>query len=127
MVAFNIVAGPPAVIAPLKTGPFQPWLFPAYELAAYCPLAPFIGLTVLAYAILLGPSPGGADRPGGGPLAVLNEDPGPPNIAPFMACMTPETFWDPGDAIPCPDRTPRGFLEKLKRIPPLMLLWSGCP
>jgi hypothetical protein len=32
---FNIVAGPPAVIAPAKTGPFQPLVFPAKEAAAY--------------------------------------------------------------------------------------------
>jgi len=32
---FKIVAGPPAVIAPAKTGPFQPLVFPAKEAAAY--------------------------------------------------------------------------------------------
>ena len=122
---FNIAAGPPAVIVPLYTGPFHPLLFPGNEFAVYCVAVPFIGLIAPAYPILFGASPGGAARPGGGPLAVLNDAPGPPIIVPFIPCI--DTFDGPGEVIPCPDRTPRGFLEKLSLMPPLMLLCRGCP
>jgi hypothetical protein len=67
-------------------------------------------------------NPGGADNPGGGPVAV--EKPGGaatllPNpergVVGVMAdCGPMLELW--------PLRTPRGFLEKLSRMPPLMLL-----
>ncbi len=89
---FNIDTGPPAAMAPAKACPFQPLVFPANEAAGYCPADPVIGLMAPVYPILFEPSPGGAARPGGGPLAVLNVEEAPPSIAPFMPCMTPGTF-----------------------------------
>lgn len=66
--------------------------------------------------------PGGTDNPGGGPVAV--EKPGGPaallpkperGVDGAMAdCGPIAEFW--------PLRTPKGFLEKLKRMPPLTLL-----
>ncbi len=77
---------------------------------------------------VLVPRPGGDASPGGGPLAVakgwLEEVPIPPkpSIGPCGDIGAAGTI-PPG----CPVRTPRGFFEKLRRIPPLTLLWSGCP
>jgi hypothetical protein len=65
------------------------------------------------------PRPGGAASPGGGPLAVVN---------PFWGLRVRlDMAWVMVDAAGvgvCPDRTPSGFLEKLKRMPPLTLLCS---
>ena len=119
---FSIDGGPPAAMAPAKTGPFHPLLLPANEAAVYWPAAPAMGFIPPPYGILLGPRPGGADKPGGGPLAVLNAVPGPPIIDPLIPWMRPGGFCGPGEVMPCPERTPRGFLEKLSRMPPLMLL-----
>src|SRR3954465_14320014 len=68
------------------------------------------------------PSPGGAVNPGGGPLAVVNPfvEPG---CMPLRLPIEPAALW-PDDG---PERTPRGFLEKLRRMPPLTLLCNGCP
>ena len=68
------------------------------------------------YDILDDASPGGAESPGGGPLLEPKE---PPIGAQFNPCIPGS---GPGEDIPCPERTPSGFLEKLSRIPPLMLL-----
>ena len=81
-----IMAGPPAVMAPANTGPFQPLAF-AKDAALYWVPAVFIGTIGLEYPILEDPSPGGADSPGGGPLAVLKF--GPPSMAPFIPCIPP--------------------------------------
>lgn len=69
--------------------------------------------------------PGGAVSPGGGPLAVENGW----IPKPFAPGMGPDGDKGVGGPIPpgCPLRTPSGFLEKLKRMPPFTLLCSGCP
>lgn len=109
------VLGPPDAMGPLKV--FQGLLKPV----------PLLGNPAGLYdwplkepVKRLCARPGGAARPGGGPLAVVK----PLGLAaPIMVDMELGDTWE---AV-CPERTPRGFLEKLKRMPPLTLLWSGCP
>jgi len=68
----------------------------------------------------------GLESPGGGPVAVVKPGgageplpkPGGGPWLPMLGC---------GSMPPCPLRTPRGFLEKLKRIPPLMLFDKHLP
>jgi hypothetical protein len=67
-------------------------------------------------------SPGGTERPGGGPFA---DGKAPGLIAAIelilkgpVVLMGVDGLLLPG----CPARTPNGFLEKLSRIPPLTLL-----
>ena len=99
---------------------------------APAPKLPLIMLPCIAllipgtmFALGLAPSPGGAVRPGGGPLAVEKGA----IVMPFIPGIGP--WGDMGVGGPmlpgCPVLTPSGFFEKLKRIPPLTLLCSGWP
>ena len=81
----------------------------------------------LCMAKLLEISPGGTLNPGGGPAAV-EKPTGDMAVTPFIdigpaALSGVEGFVPPG----CPARTPRGFFEKLSRIPPLTLLCNWTP
>lgn len=83
------------------------------------------GLIMPPMVLLEACRPGGAANPGGGPLAVENGwIPNP--LAPGMGPDGDKGVCEP---IPpgWPVRTPSGFLEKLSRMPPFTLLWSGCP
>lgn len=77
---------------------------------------------------LFGEKPGGAESPGGGPLAV--EKPvGEMGVIPFnRPGPVAVNGVDKLELLPgCPERTPSGFFEKLSRIPPFTLLWSWAP
>lgn len=67
-------------------------------------------------------NPGGTDSPGGGPLAVENP-PGLMLVKLFMLIGPVAVSGVGGLVLPgWPARTPKGFLEKLSRMPPLTLL-----
>jgi hypothetical protein len=72
-------------------------------------------------------NPGGADSPGGGPVAV--ENPGGETTLPPNPGSGVEGVMAEGGPmlVDWPVRTPKGFLEKLSRMPPLTLLCKGCP
>ena len=72
-----------------------------------------------------GIKPGGVDNPGGGPLTVENIWLDIP-LTPVFPCIAPCAARELDELIEpcCPDRTPSGFFEKLKRIPVLILLES---
>lgn len=71
--------------------------------------------------------PGGADNPGGGPVAV--EKPGgAATLLPNPESGVEGVMAEDGPMLELwPLRTPKGFLEKLNRIPPLTLLCSMYP
>lgn len=77
----------------------------------------FVTGALLKAILALDARPGGALRPGGGPFADVKPAPALA-IIPFMFPMELALFW-PGA---WPDLTPKGFFEKLRRMPPLTLL-----
>ena len=79
-----------------------------------------VGLMLLVAPGLDIGRPGGAGIPGGGPWTDENG-----GAIPFMP-----GYWPPAESGVGgpPERTPRGFLENERRIPPRWaLLWSGYP
>lgn len=82
----------------------------------------------LVYAALAKPGGAerpGAERPGGGPVAAANPG-GAATLLPKPGIAEVGVTADGGPIVAdCPVRTPSGFLEKLRRMPPFTLLCNG--